>query len=177
MPGSRTSGFSEAEDYEAALREEGCCGLLVTGPDVFRTRLTQIALHGVRLCVAEEHLPRIALVAVPADVILVAVPSSRGPGPIWGGTRPGQREIVEILRQKSVQLQRLIEDAGQGEGDEAPDRAEKNAGHDRIREDGLRRLEVTRPREGSMASPFDRHRGERPQQQRVEHEHQRDRRQ
>ena len=81
MLGSRTSGFSEAEDYEAALR---CCGLLVTGPDVFRARLTQIALHGVRLCVAEEHLPRIALVAVPADVILVAVPSSRGPGPIWG---------------------------------------------------------------------------------------------
>jgi hypothetical protein len=31
MPGSVTSVFSEAADFEAALREDGCLGMLVTG--------------------------------------------------------------------------------------------------------------------------------------------------
>jgi hypothetical protein len=31
MPGSVTSVFSEPEDFEAALPEEGCLGLLITG--------------------------------------------------------------------------------------------------------------------------------------------------
>jgi hypothetical protein len=60
MPGSVTSVFSEAEDFEAALREEDCLGLLVTGPGAFRARLTQVALHRIRLSAAEEYLPRIA---------------------------------------------------------------------------------------------------------------------
>ena len=36
MPGSVISVFSEAEDFAAALREEGCLGLLVTGRGSFR---------------------------------------------------------------------------------------------------------------------------------------------
>ena len=57
MPGSVTSVFSEAEDYEVALREEGCCGLLVTGSGEFSARLTQVALHRLRLSAAEEIWP------------------------------------------------------------------------------------------------------------------------
>ena len=38
MPGSVTSVFSEAQDFEAALRAEGGAGLLVTGRGAFRAR-------------------------------------------------------------------------------------------------------------------------------------------
>ncbi len=96
MPGSVTSVFSEAEDFEAALREEGCLGLLVTGPGAFRARLTQVALHRLRLSAAEEYLPRIALVAVPADMILVLVPYGSGPPPIWGGITMRTSDIMTL---------------------------------------------------------------------------------
>jgi AraC family ethanolamine operon transcriptional activator len=96
MPGSVTSVFSEAEDFEAALREEGCLGLLVTGPGAFRARLTQVALHRLRLSAAEEYLPRIALVAVPADMILVGLPYGNGPPPIWGGIRMRTSDIMTL---------------------------------------------------------------------------------
>ena len=48
MPGSVMSVFSEPDDFEAALGEEGCLGLLITGRGLFQARLTQIALHPVR---------------------------------------------------------------------------------------------------------------------------------
>ena len=96
MPGSVTSVFSEVEDFAAALREEGCLGLLVTGPGQFRARLTQVALQRMRLSAVEEHLPRIALVAVPADMILVSLSRGSGPAPIWGGIRIGAGEIMTL---------------------------------------------------------------------------------
>jgi hypothetical protein len=65
MPGSVTSVFSEADEFEAALLGEGGLGLLVTGSGAFRARLTRVALHRLRLIAAEEYLPRIAFVAVP----------------------------------------------------------------------------------------------------------------
>jgi len=52
MPGSVTSVFSEPGDFEAALREEGGLGLLVTGRGQFRARLTQVKLHRMRLSAA-----------------------------------------------------------------------------------------------------------------------------
>jgi len=94
MPGSVVSVFSEAEDFEVALRAEGALRLLVTGPGRFKARLTQVALHRLRLAAAEEQLPRIALVAVPTDMILVSLPRGRGPAPIWGGVRNGAGEIM-----------------------------------------------------------------------------------
>src|SRR5271168_2091190 len=96
MPGSVTSVFSEAEDFEAALREEGCLGLLVTGSGAFRARLTQIALHRLWLSAAEEYLPRIALVAVPADMVLVVLPYGNGPPPIWGRIRMRASDIMTL---------------------------------------------------------------------------------
>jgi hypothetical protein len=87
MPSSVTSVFSEAGDFETALRKEDCLGLLVTGRGVFRARLTQVVLHRIRLSATEEHRPRIALFAVPADMILISLPSGGGPAPIWGGIR------------------------------------------------------------------------------------------
>jgi len=94
MPRSVTSVFSEADDFAAALRAEGCLGLLVTGPGQFRARLTQIALHRLRLSATDEPLPRIAFFAAPAEMILVSLPRGRGPAAVWGGIGMGVGEIM-----------------------------------------------------------------------------------
>jgi AraC-like DNA-binding protein len=96
MPGSVTSVFSEPEDFEAALREDGVLGMLITGPGRFRARLTRITLHRLRLLAAEEHLPRIAFVAAPADAILVLLPTGSGSSPIWGGIGMRAGEIITL---------------------------------------------------------------------------------
>jgi hypothetical protein len=96
MPLSVTSVFSEVEDFEAALRHEGCLGLLVIGSGQFRARLTQIALHRLRLSATDEQLPRIAFVAVPADMILVSLARGRASAPVWGGVRLGTDEIMTL---------------------------------------------------------------------------------
>jgi AraC-like DNA-binding protein len=104
MPGSVTSVFGEAEDFEVALRAEGCLGLLVTGSGRFRVRLTQVALHRLRLATTDEHLARIALIAVQADTILVSLPSGRGPAPIWGGIPIGAGEIMTLGAGQSLHM-------------------------------------------------------------------------
>ena len=96
MPGSSTSVFCEAEHFEAALREEGHLHLLVTGQGAFRARLTQIALQHLRLSAGEEQLPRIVLVAVPAEMILVVLPVGDEPMPIWGGIAMRAGEIITV---------------------------------------------------------------------------------
>ena len=96
MPGSVTSVFSEREDYEAALREEGCLGLLVTDSGQFRARLTQVRLHRLRLSAVEEQLSRIAFVAVPTDLILVSLPIGNRPAPIWSGITLRGDEIMTL---------------------------------------------------------------------------------
>jgi AraC-like DNA-binding protein len=96
MPGSLASVFGELEDFEAALREDGVLGMLITGPGRFRVRLTQITLHRLRLLAAEEHLPRIAFVAVPADAVLVLLPIGSGSSPLWGGIGIRAGEIMTL---------------------------------------------------------------------------------
>jgi AraC-like DNA-binding protein len=96
MPSSVTSVFSEPGDFEAALREDGVLSTLVTGRGQFRARLTQLTLHRLRLLAAEEHLPRIAFVAVPADAVLVLLPISNGASPIWGGIGMRAGEIITL---------------------------------------------------------------------------------
>ena len=96
MPESVTSVFSEVENFEIALREEGFVGLLVTGTGEFRARLTRIALHSLRLSAAEEHLSRTALAEVPAGMILVALARGAAFAPFWGGVRLGADEIITL---------------------------------------------------------------------------------
>jgi AraC-like DNA-binding protein len=96
MPGSVTSVFGEPEDFQAALREEGVLGMLITGRGRFRARLTQITLHRLRLSAAEEHLPRIVFVAVPADSVVVLLPIGGVPSSIWGGIAMQVHEIIAL---------------------------------------------------------------------------------
>ncbi|MFL5268860.1 MAG: helix-turn-helix domain-containing protein [Stellaceae bacterium] len=96
MPGSVTSVFSEAEDFEAALRADGCLGLLVTGSGRFRARLTQVTLRRMRLTATEEQLPRITFVAVPADTLVVLLPVGDRSAPIWGGIGMRSGEFLTL---------------------------------------------------------------------------------
>lgn len=96
MPGSVTSAFTEPEDFEAALRTEGCLGLLITGQGRFRARLTQIALNVLRLSATEEELSRVAFLAVPSDMVLLMLPTDDLPLPICGGLSPRPGEIMTL---------------------------------------------------------------------------------
>src|SRR3981189_2676214 len=85
MPDSISSAFSEPEDFGAAMRAEGCLSLLITAHGPFRARLTQVTLNGMRLSSAEEQLPRIAFVAVPAEAVMLMFPMSKATGLACGG--------------------------------------------------------------------------------------------
>src|SRR5271169_3782765 len=94
MPGSVRSVFTGPAGFEAAWYEEGVLSLLISGRGEFRGRLTQVALHCVRLSAVEEQLSRIAFVAVPAGMLLVSLPIGDRPAPIWGGIRMRAGEFV-----------------------------------------------------------------------------------
>jgi AraC-like DNA-binding protein len=96
MPGSVTSLFSEPKDFETALLKEGVLSLLITRRDEFRARLTEVALHRVRVSAFEEQLARIAFVAVPADMLLVSLPIGDRPAPIWGGMGMRADEFITV---------------------------------------------------------------------------------
>ncbi|MBO0737463.1 MAG: hypothetical protein J2P48_12965, partial [Alphaproteobacteria bacterium] len=94
MPGSRASVFGEAEDFQAALSADGVAGVLVTGSGQFHARMTQVELERLRLAAVEEAQSRVAFIAVPAGVVLIAFPIGGGPSPVWGGVEIQTGEIV-----------------------------------------------------------------------------------
>jgi AraC-like DNA-binding protein len=94
MPGSRASVFGKAEEFQAALGADGVAGLLVTGHGPFRARLTQVELDRVRLTAVEEAQPRIAVVTVPAGMVLISFPIEKGPSPVWGGFEVRAGEMI-----------------------------------------------------------------------------------
>src|SRR3954447_1800457 len=94
MLGSTTSAFSEPEDFDAALRVEGCVSLLITAPGQFQARLTQVSLDVLHLTAVEESLSRIAFVTVPANMTQIVFPIENGNAPIFGGLRMRPGEIM-----------------------------------------------------------------------------------
>ena len=92
MLGNVTGAFSEPEDFETALRAEGCLHLLITGRGQFRAQLTGVELHRLRVSATEERLPRIAFLAVPAEMVVLLFPMDGSQLPICGGiaARPGE---------------------------------------------------------------------------------------
>jgi AraC-like DNA-binding protein len=96
MPVSVISLFSDLDEYQAALRADGLLNLLVTGSGQFRARLTQVTLHRLRLSAGDEYLPRIAFVAVPADMLFVTLPLGDRPAPIWEGVEMRLGEMITL---------------------------------------------------------------------------------
>jgi AraC-like DNA-binding protein len=96
MTGSVTSVFSEPEDFETALRADGYVTLLITSRAEFRARLTQVALHALRLSATEEQVSRIAFLTVPADTLLLMFPTDGAPLPACGGVMTRSDEIMTL---------------------------------------------------------------------------------
>src|SRR5215469_14210701 len=96
MPGSVISLFSELDEFQAALREDGLLNLLLTGSGQFRARLTQVTLQHLRLSAGDEYLSRIAFVAVPADMLLVTLPLRDRPAPVWDGVEMRVGEMITL---------------------------------------------------------------------------------
>jgi AraC-like DNA-binding protein len=94
MPGSHASVFGEAENFQAALSADGMAELLVTSPGHFRARLTQIGLERLRLAAVEESQSRIAFIAVPPGMVLIAFAIEKGPSPVWAGIEVRAGEII-----------------------------------------------------------------------------------
>jgi AraC-like DNA-binding protein len=96
MPGGLTSVFGDPDDFRAALRAEGVVELLPIERGQFQARLTDVALHRLRLAFGEERLARIAFVTVPAGRVLVALTPGGGPAPVWGGIEARAGDVVTI---------------------------------------------------------------------------------
>jgi AraC-like DNA-binding protein len=96
MPRSVASVLSEADDFEAMLREEGCIGVLVTERGTFQARLTQVGLHHLGLTAVEEQLARIAFFTVPASMVLAVFALGRATSPGWGGIAIQGGEIITL---------------------------------------------------------------------------------
>ena len=78
------------------MRAEGVAGLLATGRGQFRARLTQISLGRVRLASAEEEVARVAVVAVPANTVLVSWAIGDRPVPAWGRIEMRAGEMLTL---------------------------------------------------------------------------------
>src|SRR5215213_541300 len=97
MPGSIRSAYSEPEEFQTALRAEGCLSLLTTEPGQFRAQLTQISLVDLHISAVEENLSRIAFFEIPADLVVISFPIGSATAPIWSGIKM-QSEDFLILR-------------------------------------------------------------------------------
>jgi AraC-like DNA-binding protein len=72
MPGSGSSIFTDADGYQASLRD--IFDLLVLHPREFHARLTWIELPSLNLLRAQESSPRLAYATLPADRVFVMFP-------------------------------------------------------------------------------------------------------
>jgi AraC-like DNA-binding protein len=75
MPGSTLSVFGEPDDFQAALKEDGCVDLLVTGQGKFRAQYSLIALRNMRLALGDERQSRVAFVSIPSRFTRVTLPT------------------------------------------------------------------------------------------------------
>jgi AraC-like DNA-binding protein len=91
-----TSTFSEPEDFEAAMRAEGCLSMLITARGRFQARLTRISLGEMSLSAAEEKLPRIAFVAAPSNTVLMLFSIGKATTPVCGGIAINSGEFVAL---------------------------------------------------------------------------------
>jgi AraC-like DNA-binding protein len=104
MARSLIATFSEPEDFATALRSEGYRSLMITERGRFWARLTQIALHHLRVSAGEERLSRIAFIEAPADMVLISLPIGNETLPIWGGIGMQAGEIMTLSPGQQVHV-------------------------------------------------------------------------
>jgi AraC-like DNA-binding protein len=83
MPGSGSSTLTDAEGYEASLRD--LLDLVVLRPREFQTRLTWIDLPTIHLLRAQESAARVGLLRLPPNQVFVVLPARAESVLIAGG--------------------------------------------------------------------------------------------
>jgi len=78
MVGSAISVCSEPDDFQAALEQSGCTGLIVTERGEFQARITELRLGRLRLSAVEERLSRIACYSLGRGLVRVILPGPEG---------------------------------------------------------------------------------------------------
>ena len=96
MPETTTSVFGELNGFRAALQNEGNLSLYGTTHGQFLARLTTVGLYRLRLAAVEEHLPRIGLLAVSPDTVLISFPTGDQLPATWGGIQPRNGEFMSF---------------------------------------------------------------------------------
>ena len=90
------ASFSEPEEYVAALRASFDLNMVITSDGAFHARLTRITLGHMTIVAAEEWLPRVGFITVPAGRILIALPVARQSSPVWNGIEMAPDRIITL---------------------------------------------------------------------------------
>jgi len=106
MPGSSTSSFTCAEDYQAELSDV-VAAFVVTSPAAFTASATRITLRHLHLLRARESLSRVACVSLPSDRAFISFSSDPALSLVWRGLALEPGEIMfhgrgERLHQRTV---------------------------------------------------------------------------
>ncbi len=106
MPGSATSSFADADDYQASLRDI-LTEFVVTQRGAFSARMTRITLRHLHLLRTQETLSRVAYVALPPELVFVSFSADPALPLVWRGVTLEPGEIMlhsrgERLHQRTI---------------------------------------------------------------------------
>jgi AraC-like DNA-binding protein len=93
MPGSGTTQFIDADDYQTSIRGAKF-DLVFRSQKNFKARLTWVELHHLRLLRGQENLPRVAHVSLTSDLVFIAFPTRYDPPQIFDGVELQPGDIV-----------------------------------------------------------------------------------
>ena len=94
MPATSLSVFSEPDELQAALQENGGVNLLVSGHGKFQARLIRVALPRMRLFSGEERLARVAFCSLAPHLVRITLPMDHSGSLIWRGVGIRPNEVV-----------------------------------------------------------------------------------
>lgn len=96
VPSHLTAAVDDPDDFRGTLGAEETLGLIAARWKGFSAALTQVRLDGLRLLAIDENIPRIALVAVPADKALILFLNDGRSSQVWGGVRMQDGDLVTV---------------------------------------------------------------------------------
>jgi AraC-like DNA-binding protein len=94
MPISTISVFSEADDFQAALKDSGCFDLIANHRGKFRAHLTRITLYRMGINAGDERQARVAFLSIPPNSVRVTLPPEPDAALICSGLPVRADEIV-----------------------------------------------------------------------------------
>ena len=104
MRGDITPTLSDSGKFQVAVPVPGDFDFVLTKRGDLWGRFTKFAFHNLCLLHAEMELAAIALIRVPADMVLVALCMGNHENSIWGGIRTQSQDLITVGAAQSVHL-------------------------------------------------------------------------